>query len=133
VGQLNARYTALVLDKSGDALQLLNMSILPQSQIVRRYSAFWRYGGCLAKNQRCSPDRPAAQVHKMPVIGKTIFTRVLAHGRYYDPVFQGNAPYREGREELGNHLTAFFSDLLKVRILTNSAISLIAVVTGGNV
>ena len=100
MGQLNTRYCSLLVDKAGNALEKRNMLILPEAQVKRGNAALRRYSRGFGNNQAGSAHCPAAQVHQVPVVGKAIRTRILAHGGNYHPVLEGKGFYSNRAEKM---------------------------------
>jgi hypothetical protein len=62
------------------------MVVFPYTQIMGADTASRFHGRSLGDDQPGPSDRPTAEMHQMPVSGKTVFARILAHGRNSDPV-----------------------------------------------
>ena len=78
--QLNAGSRTLHMQKSHDALQHRNMRILPNAQIGWRDTPLGRHRRRFRDHQPRTALGSAAEMDKVPVIGKSILARVLAHG-----------------------------------------------------
>src|SRR4029077_2115360 len=79
--QLHAGYTALLMNETDDSSQVFNVSVTPDTQILRANSALGKNGRCLSKHQSSAAHCSAAQMDEMPFIGVAIATGVLAHRR----------------------------------------------------
>jgi hypothetical protein len=90
VGQLNTRYRALLSQEGGDAGQKFDMFVLPDAVVLGGNAAASFHGGSFHDHQPGATGRAASQVDQMPVVGKTILTGVLAHGRHRDAVAEGH-------------------------------------------
>src|SRR5205823_9142894 len=77
---------ALRLDEPRDAGQLGHVLIFPDAQILWRNPSFRRHRAGLGEHQPRAAHRPRSQVHEMPVVGKTVVARILAHRRDDDAV-----------------------------------------------
>ena len=61
--------------------------------------------GCFGEDEGRASYSPAAEVNQMPVVGKTVFAGILAHGRDGDPVAKCDAADLEWGEEVhGNRI-----------------------------
>jgi hypothetical protein len=72
------------------------MPVVPQAQVTRRDAAFACHGSGFSEDKTGSADCPAAEVNKMPVIGKAIDSAILTHWRDDDAVVNCDAPDGEG-------------------------------------
>ena len=95
VSELHAGHGSLTLKKSHDSRQEFDVSVAPDSQVLGANASFGRHGGGLRENQACSADRSAPEVHEVPVIRKTVVTRILTHRRNDDAISQRNATNRK--------------------------------------
>jgi hypothetical protein len=86
MSELDSRHTALFAKESCDAREKFDMFIFPTSEILRADPPFGGHRTSLCKSQGRSADRSAAKMHQMPIVGKAVRTRVLAHRRYDNPV-----------------------------------------------
>jgi hypothetical protein len=86
VGQLDAGHRTMLFQESANASQWLDVLIKVQSAIGRANATLGRNGGRFDNHQASSPDRSRTQVHKMPVIKKTILGGILAHRRYSNAI-----------------------------------------------
>src|SRR5258705_710261 len=79
--QLHPSYAALLMNKPDDSSQRLHVIVHPDAQVLRTNPALRKNRSCLGKNQSSPAYSPAAQMHKMPVVGVSVRAGVLAHGR----------------------------------------------------
>ena len=79
--------------------------VLPDPQVVRRNPPLGQHRCRLGHHQPCAAHRPAAQVHQVPVIGKPVHARVLAHRRYGNAVGQRNVSKRNRRKQMAQSYT----------------------------
>src|SRR6267143_1862158 len=79
VRQLHAGDTALLMNEADDPSQRFNVSVTPDTKVLRTDAALGKNGGCLSKHQSGAAHCPAAQMDEMPVIGVPIAAGVLAH------------------------------------------------------
>src|SRR5581483_673996 len=100
MSQLRSNVGAMLVEKAGDAAQPGDMVIPVDAEIGRRDASLRAYGVCLRNHKRGSANGAAAEVNKVPVVGETIRTGVLAHRRDHDTVRQGQTAKLERREEM---------------------------------
>jgi len=86
VGKLDARTSALGVDKVDDAGKSRYVLVFPNAQIGGRDAALGLDCGGFKHNQTGATLRPGTQMNKVPIGGEAIFRRVLAHGRDTDAV-----------------------------------------------
>ena len=79
--QLHAGDTALLMNETDDPSQRFNVSVTPDTKVLRTDAALGKNGRCLSKHQSSAAHCPAAQMYEMPVIGVAIAAGVLAHRR----------------------------------------------------
>src|SRR5882672_7614297 len=70
--QLHPSHTALLMNKPDDSSQWLNVIVHPDAQVLRTNPALRKNRSCLGKNQSSPAYGPAAQMHKMPVVGESV-------------------------------------------------------------
>jgi hypothetical protein len=73
--------------------------VFPDAQVGSRDASFRRYGGGFLYDERGASYGTAAQVYKVPVIGKAIDGRVLTHGGYDNAVLEGDGTEGTRSEE----------------------------------
>ena len=56
--------------------------------------------GRFGDDQAGAAHRPAAEMHQVPIVGKAVLARILAHRRDSDAVAKGDAADGQGREEI---------------------------------
>src|SRR6266404_7991468 len=93
--QLHPSYAALLMNKPDDSSQRLHVIIHPDAQVLRTNPALRKNRSCLGKHKSSPAYGPAAQMHKMPVVGVSVRAGVLAHGRDKYAVGKCNIPNRE--------------------------------------
>ena len=108
VRQLCGRYTALALHKTCDAFECGNVVVAPDAEILGRNAALRRNGCSLGKHHSCAADSAAGEVYEMPVAGKAVDTRVLAHGGYDNTIRQRHAANGKGIEKRGHQALIIF-------------------------
>jgi hypothetical protein len=79
--QLHAGDTALLMNETDDPSQRLNVSVTPDTKVLRTDAALGKNGRCLSQHQSSAAHCPAAQMDEMPIIGVAIAAGVLAHRR----------------------------------------------------
>ena len=102
MGQLHAGECALRLDEAGDPPQWLDMLVGPDTQVVRRNTPLRADRRRFDDHQPGATDGPTAQMHQMPVVGHPGLRRVLAHGRYGNPVGQFELAQGKRLKKLGH-------------------------------
>lgn len=119
VGKLNAGVRALGAQESRNAGERRDVLVLPEAQILEADAAFGSDGRGLSEDQASATDGAAAEVDKMPVIGKAVLAGVLAHGRDDDAVGKGDgANLQRGKKvcrDLGCH-AAVWMNLVSHRV-----------------
>ena len=68
-----------------------DVPVVVNSHIAGSDAALRGNAGCLDENQSSPAHSPAAEMDQVPVIGKSIDRRILAHGRNHDPVAESDA------------------------------------------
>src|SRR6185295_7333366 len=86
VRELNAGNRALGLDEGGDASQLGNVLILPDSEVAVGDAPARLDGGRFGYHQSGATDSAAAQMDQVPVRGESVLARVFAHRRHGDSI-----------------------------------------------
>jgi hypothetical protein len=84
--QLHACNAALLMNKTHDPGERLDVIVSPDPKVLRTDAAFREHSRRLGKHQTSAAYRAAAQVHEMPVIGISVGARVLAHRRNEDSI-----------------------------------------------
>jgi hypothetical protein len=100
MGELNANCGILSVEEIDDAGEGSDMLVLPEAEIAIRNAALGQHAGGFHHDEPKSTNAETAQVNKMPVIGKAIDRRILAHGRHHSPIAQGKAAQCGGRHQL---------------------------------
>lgn len=90
--------------KTGDRLEIVDMTIIPQAQITMRPSAVCLdcTGFCI--HQTSTAHGKSAEMHKVPVIGMSMLRSILAHRRDGDPILECDVAQCEWGEKM-SHLT----------------------------
>jgi hypothetical protein len=86
VSELHAGDAALLMNKTSDAGQFIDVFVLPDAEILRADAAFRQNGRSLRQNESSTAHSTTAEVNEMPIIGEAVFAGVFAHGRDEDPV-----------------------------------------------
>ena len=81
VRELDPGTYSLRVNEVDDALQAGDVVVFVDAEIAGGNAAFGNDGGCFKHDQACATLGSTAEVDHMPVVGKTIVGRVLAHGR----------------------------------------------------
>jgi hypothetical protein len=84
--ELGARDGALAFDECRNAGEEFDVLVFPNSEILGTDPAFGDNRIGFRKNDCCAAHRAAAEMNEMPVVGKAVSTRVLAHRRNDDAV-----------------------------------------------
>jgi hypothetical protein len=92
------------MQKLRNAAKVGNMLIFPNAKISRRDPALRQNCRSLKHHQPSPTLRAAAQVHKVPVIGKSVLAGVLAHGRNANTIAKFNRAKLEGRKKRSQHI-----------------------------
>ena len=100
VGELNAGDRALPFDEARDPLQRFEVFVAPDAKILRGDPPFGRDRRRFGENQAGAADRARGQMGEMPIIGKTVFARVLAHRRNADAIGKRDAAQSELAEQM---------------------------------
>src|SRR5438445_1234379 len=78
MGQLDSRNGALFGNKREDAPQGFNVRVLPDAQVLGADAALGGNRRSLGNHGGGTPHGPAAQMDKVPVIGKSVCAGILA-------------------------------------------------------
>src|SRR6185437_5919628 len=98
VRKLDARHRTLLRDERRDARKEIDVRVLPDAEIVGGDAAVRRDGRGLGEHEPGAANGTGAEVDEVPVVGKAIDARVLAHWRDDDAVAQGDIAQSERRE-----------------------------------
>lgn len=101
--KLNSRARSLRVYEGGDALERRDVLVLPDAEVRRRNAALGQDCGGFQHHQACAALGSAAEMHEMPVVGKAVFGRVLAHRRHPDAVRKSHGTKLESREKTMAH------------------------------
>jgi hypothetical protein len=86
VGQLNSGTSPLGVDEAGDLRKFGDVVVFPDAQIAAGDAAFREHGGSLKHHETSAALGAAAEMYEVPIGGKTVLRRVLAHGRNADAI-----------------------------------------------
>jgi hypothetical protein len=81
VRKLHTGNTALLVDKSYDSGQWLDLIVTPYTEVLRTDPPLREDGCSLRKHQSRAAHRTASQMNEVPVVREPINARVLAHRR----------------------------------------------------
>ena len=84
--ELHPGGASLQVDEPDDALQHLDVRILVNAEVLRADAPVGGDRGRFRHHERCATDRARSKVNQMPLVGKPVVARVLAHGRDDDAV-----------------------------------------------
>src|SRR5258708_3575757 len=108
--QLHPGHAALLMNKPRDSSQRLDVFVHPDAQVLRTNPALRKNCSCFGKHQSSATDRPAAQMHEMPVVRVSVRAGVLAHRRNKYAVRKRNIPNRERIKQVSHRVyTAFLN------------------------
>jgi hypothetical protein len=83
------------MNKPDDSSQRLNVTVLPDAQVLRTNPALGKNRRGFGKHQSSTAHCPAAEMYKMPVVHVPVSAGVLAHRRNKYTVRKRNIPNRE--------------------------------------
>jgi hypothetical protein len=86
VRKLHARGAALLVKEANDTREHVNVLVVVDAEVLRADASFGRYRRRLRHHERRAADGTGAEMHEVPVVGKPVCARVLAHGRDDDAV-----------------------------------------------
>jgi hypothetical protein len=86
--QLNTGNTSVLVRKTRNPSERLDVRIAPNAVILRADAAFRRYGARFHDHRSGAPDRAAPEMHEVPIRREAIHARILAHRRHHDPIAQ---------------------------------------------
>src|SRR5574338_272567 len=81
---------ALRVDEIGDARPRRLLRSVPDARVGGRDAPLRRHGRGFGEYQSGTPDRPAAEVHEVPIVWHAVHRRVFAHWRDGNAVAQGD-------------------------------------------
>ena len=88
--QLNSNPRALRMNEPDNLLELRNVLIFPDAKIVNRDPPLRNNRGSLKYHQPRTALSTAPKMNHMPVMGKAILGRILAHRRNTDSIGKSN-------------------------------------------
>ena len=74
------RSGTLALHKSSDPRQRLNVFVFPNAKIAQRDSTVPSHRSRLDEDERHTADGATAEMHQVPVVGKSVVSGILTHG-----------------------------------------------------
>src|SRR5690606_32781735 len=86
VRELHTGHGAVPGNEPEDTREHLHVIVFPEAEVVRTDTPFGRHGGGLGEHGAGAANRPAAQVHQVPIVSEPVATRVLAHRRHDDAI-----------------------------------------------
>jgi hypothetical protein len=87
------------MDESGNPREHFDVLVFPDSEILGTNTRFGKNCRCLRENERSPADGATAEMYEMPIVGKTVRARVLAHRRNDDPVAKQDVANLQAIEE----------------------------------
>jgi hypothetical protein len=102
VRQLHAGYGALLVNKADDSSQRLNVIVFSDTEVLRTDATLGKDCGCFGEYQSSTADRPAAEMHEMPVGHASVNAGVLAHGRNKYAIRKCDVPNGERVEKMSH-------------------------------
>src|SRR5665647_2761036 len=105
MGKLDSRYGALFGDEASYWLEGLNVRLLPDAAVKRADSSFRADCGRLNHNKPGAANGTAAKMHKMPGVGQSIMTKILAHGGNKDTITKSDGSQCERGKENAHGIT----------------------------
>jgi hypothetical protein len=79
VGELGSGYGAVLADETDYTREVLDVRVLPDAEVGGTDAAFGDDGGGFGEDSAGTANGASAKVDEMPVVGKAVFARVLAH------------------------------------------------------
>src|SRR5580700_3296803 len=76
VSQLNSGNATLLAKETSNSRESLDVFVFINPQVLRTDAPLGRNRRRFGENERGSSHRPAAQMHKVPIVGKAIDTRI---------------------------------------------------------
>src|SRR6476661_3829466 len=96
MSKLNSSNRTVAVNYLDYSRQHFNVSILPDSQILRRNSSFRLDCRCFRHHQPCPSYGSTDEMNQMPIIREPINTGILTHGRNCNAISEANATLIEG-------------------------------------
>jgi hypothetical protein len=100
VGELGSGDGAVTAKEVGDAPKVLDLIVLPDSEVGGTDATFGNYGVGFGEDRTGASDGAGAEMDKMPGVGETVFAGVLAHGGDSDAISEGDIPDLERVEQV---------------------------------
>ena len=89
MSQLNTGGSSALMDKLDDRGQALDLAIIPDAQIPRRYAPLRSNGGCFLDDQASAADCARTIVHAVEIQNlSAVITAVHAHRCHYYSIFK---------------------------------------------
>lgn len=98
--QLDTWNRALALNEGCDPAQVVDLIVVPQTEIGIRNASLGFHGSSFRNHQPCTAHRAATQMNQVPIVRKSIFARIFAHRRDGDPIRERDTTDRKWREEV---------------------------------
>src|SRR5437868_12874547 len=102
MGQLHSGDAPLFMNESDDSTQHLDMSVVPDAEILRTDSSFGENGRRLSKYQSGAANRTTTKMNQMPVSSVSVLARILAHRRDEHPIGKVQISNRERIKQSGH-------------------------------
>jgi hypothetical protein len=99
MSNLDGRHRAVSLQERGDSRQIFNVLILPNTQVAGSNPTASFHRRRFSDHQTSAANSPAPEMNQMPIVRKSVITRVLAHWRNSDPVPKRDFANLQRREE----------------------------------
>ncbi len=80
--------------------EALDVLVLPDAEIGWTDAAFGQDGGGFGEDGAGATDGAGTEMDQMPIIGKAVFTGILAHGGDGNSITEGNITDLEGVEQV---------------------------------
>ena len=100
VGELGAGVGAMLMEEVGDALELGDVLVFPDTEVGGGDAAFGVYRCGLCDDEAGTANGAASEVDEMPFVGESVDAGVFAHGGHGDAVGQDEAAELEGGEKM---------------------------------
>src|SRR6185503_13038268 len=98
--ELNGCRGAVGVDEPHDALQFLDVCVLPDPEIFGTDPAVSGDGGGFGEDKCGAADRAAAEMDEVPLVCEPVDARVLTHRRNQYPIGERQPAQRERFEEM---------------------------------
>ena len=102
--QLHTGASSLRVHEFRNAAKVGNVLVFPDAQIARRDAALRGDSRGFKRDEASAALRPAAQMDEVPLTGKAVEARVLAHGRNADAIGELDGAKLEWRKKWSAHV-----------------------------